>query len=374
MTESDDARLFRTTTRRFLENEVPLDAIRAAGDNGGGFDRAWWQRGADLGWTSLLVDERLGGGSVSGAGLLDAAAVAEEMGRLVSPGPFIAQSAVLVGVGAASTADANVETLESLVAGDLVASWAVCEPTRPWSLTSVETRAEPDGHGGFTMTGVKDRVESGDQADLLLVLAATNEGLRQFLVAADAPGVEMIPQAGLDLVRRFATVHFNDVALPASAAVGTSQETAGLLERQLDVAVVLQCAEIVGALDRVFDFTVQWAFDRYSFGRPLASYQALKHRFADMRTWLEACRATTAAAANAVQQRQEDASELASVAKSYVGQRATDIIQDCVQLHGGIGVTWEHDLHLYLRRVTLDRVTFGSPAEHRQRLADILRV
>jgi alkylation response protein AidB-like acyl-CoA dehydrogenase len=137
---------------------------------------------------------------------------------------------------------------------------------------------------------------------------------------------------------------------------------------------VLQCAEMVGAIDRVFQFTVQWAFDRYSFGRPLASYQALKHRFADMKMWLEAAQATANAAAKAVQARGGDAAELVSVAKAYIGQRATDIVQDCVQLHGGIGVTWEHDLHLYLRRVTVDRMTWGTPSEHRRRLADILEV
>jgi alkylation response protein AidB-like acyl-CoA dehydrogenase len=124
----------------------------------------------------------------------------------------------------------------------------------------------------------------------------------------------------------------------------------------------------------VFEFTVQWAFDRYSFGRPLASYQALKHRFADMRLGLEASYATAAAAARAVADGGPAAAELTSVAKAYIGERATDIIQDCVQLHGGIGVTWEHDIHLYLRRVTVDRAVWGTPAEHRRLLADILNV
>jgi alkylation response protein AidB-like acyl-CoA dehydrogenase len=146
------------------------------------------------------------------------------------------------------------------------------------------------------------------------------------------------------------------------------------VDRQIQIAVALQCAETAGAVQRAFEFTVQWAFDRYSFGRPLASYQALKHRFADMKLWLEASLATASAAAHAAAQRAADADELASVAKSYVGQRSTDIIQDCVQMHGGIGVTWEHDIHLYLRRATVNRAMFGSPSEHRRRLADILGV
>ncbi|MEV0478975.1 acyl-CoA dehydrogenase family protein [Streptomyces prunicolor] len=145
-----------------------------------------------------------------------------------------------------------------------------------------------------------------------------------------------------------------------------------LVERQLQVAIVLQSAETCGALERVFEFTTQWAFDRYSFGRPLASYQALKHRFADMKTWIEACHATTGAAARAVQDGAEDAAELVSVAKSYVGSRSTQILQDCVQMHGGIGVTWEHDLHLYLRRATVNRALYGTPEDHRLRIADII--
>jgi alkylation response protein AidB-like acyl-CoA dehydrogenase len=115
-------------------------------------------------------------------------------------------------------------------------------------------------------------------------------------------------------------------------------------------------------------------FGRFSFGRPLASYQALKHRFADMTLWSHAAQATTAAAATAVQERRGDAAELVSIAKAYTGQRATDIVQDCVQLHGGLGVTWEHDIHVYLRRATVDRVTWGAPSEHRRRVADLLGV
>jgi alkylation response protein AidB-like acyl-CoA dehydrogenase len=159
-----------------------------------------------------------------------------------------------------------------------------------------------------------------------------------------------------------------------AALVGTVGEAETAVERQFQIAVVLQCAELAGAVERVLEFTRQWMFDRFTFGRPLASYQALKHRFADMTLWSHAAQATTAAAAAAVARRQDDAGQLVSIAKAYTGQRATDIIQDCVQLHGGLGVTWEHDIHVYLRRATVDRVTWGSPSEHRRRVADLLKV
>jgi alkylation response protein AidB-like acyl-CoA dehydrogenase len=142
--------------------------------------------------------------------------------------------------------------------------------------------------------------------------------------------------------------------------------------RQLRQALAVLNAESVGAMQAGFDMTVEWAFDRYSFGRPLASYQALKHRFADMLTWLEAAHAVADAACVAAAGEDPSADELASAAKAYIGEYGAELLQDCVQMHGGIGVTFEHDLHLYLRRVTVNRSVAGTPAEHRQRIAVLL--
>jgi alkylation response protein AidB-like acyl-CoA dehydrogenase len=226
----------------------------------------------------------------------------------------------------------------------------------------------------YLLSGTKDRVDSGDQADYLLVTASAAEGLTQFIVPVTAPGVTVTRDQSLDLVRRFVTVRLDNVRVSPSGLVGAPGEGAAAAARQLQAAVALQCAELTGVAGRVLEFTIQWAFDRYSFGRPLASYQALKHRFADMRLWLEASQAVAGAAALAAASAGPEAAELTSVAKAYIGERATDIIQDCVQLHGGIGVTWEHDIHLYLRRATVDRALWGTPSEHRRLLADILNV
>jgi alkylation response protein AidB-like acyl-CoA dehydrogenase len=368
-----DQLLFRDTTRDFLEKEAPLTKVRELAAGPVGFEPRWWRRGAELGWTSMLVAPALGGDSISGSGLLDMAIVAEEMGRLVSPGPLIPVNVVAMALSHASNAADHAEVVEALMAGEVTASWAVYEPGHGWDPAAITTTATSDGDD-YVLAGVKDRVDSGDQADYLLVTARAAEGLRQFLVPATAPGLIVRRAQSLDLVRRFATATFDDVRVPAASAVGSSEETEAAVGRQLQTAVALQCAELAGAASRVFEFTVQWAFDRYSFGRPLASYQALKHRFADMKLWLEASFATATAAARAVQAMDPDAAELASVAKAYIGERATDLMQDCVQLHGGIGVTWEHDIHLYLRRATVDRVMWGTPAEHRRLIADFLNV
>jgi len=215
-------------------------------------------------------------------------------------------------------------------------------------------------------------VEAAAQSSHLLVTARTEGGLSQFIVPADLPGISVTELKSIDLVRRFGDVRFDDVEVGAAAVVGRLGAAEADVEYQLQLALSLQCAEMVGAVDRVFSFTVQEAFNRYSFGRQLASYQALKHRFADMRLWLEACHATATAAIRATQARADNAKELTSVAKAYIGDHGPEIIQDCIQLHGGIGVTWEHDLHLYLRRVTLDRELNGAPAEHRERIAALI--
>jgi alkylation response protein AidB-like acyl-CoA dehydrogenase len=142
--------------------------------------------------------------------------------------------------------------------------------------------------------------------------------------------------------------------------------------QQFRVAAALCCAEMVGAMQAAFDVTVEWVFERYSFGRPLASYQEIKHRFADMKSWLESAHAITDAALAAVAANDGDAAELVHAAKAFVGDYGAELVQDCVQMHGGIGLTFDHDLHLFLRRVTLDRTLYGTPEDHRQRLADIV--
>ncbi len=222
--------------------------------------------------------------------------------------------------------------------------------------------------GGFRLDGAKDRVEAGADSSVLLVVANCEGAARQFLVATDAPGVRVEPQRSVDLAKTYARVHFDGVQLDASAAVGPAEQTAALIARQSQIAQILQCAEVVGILDAVLRFTIQWGFDRHSFGRPIGSYQALKHKYADLKIWFEACKATTNAAVAAVAARSPDAEMAVSVAKSYVGEHAPGMLQDCVQLHGGIGVTWEHDLHVYLRRVMLDRSMFGTPEDHNLRV------
>lgn len=368
---TDDQQLFQETVRRFVETEVPISMVRGLIGDADGFDRGWWREAAALGWTSLLVPEALGGGSISGTGPVDLAIVAEEIGRGVAPGPLLPVNVVAETIARSGSAEQQ-GGLEGVLAGETILAWCFNELGGNWTPEGVSLQAT-EAADGFTLNGVKTAVEAGGQADFLLVTATTGTDLTQFLIPADLPGVTITAQSSLDLARRFAEVRFENVGVDASAVVGTVGGAQADVERQCIVATMLQCAETTGAVARVFEFTVEYAFDRHSFGRPLASYQALKHRFADMKLWLEASHATADGAALAVAI-DVDAARTTSVAKAYIGDKSVDIIQDCVQLHGGIGVTWEHDIHLYLRRATVNRGLFGTPNDHRERLAALVGI
>jgi alkylation response protein AidB-like acyl-CoA dehydrogenase len=369
---NDDQRLFQETTRQFLGSEVPIPEVRRLAGEAAGFERTWWAEAAGLGLTSLLVREDNHGGSLSGNGLADLAIVAEEFGRAVAPGPLLGCNLVAYALDAATEGGdrSHDDELKAILAGEMVASWAFRDAGRSWHPGSPALTAERDGDD-FILSGRKRTVEFGEQADAILVTAATAAGPTQFLVPSRSAGLRIEPLQALDLVRRYADVVLSGVRVPGDAIVGEAGGAGPVIGELLRHLLVLQCAEMAGAADRVFAMTTEYAASRYSFGRPLTSYQALKHRFADMKTALEASHAITTGASAAVGIRDPEASRLASAAKAYVGDRAAEIIQDCVQMHGGIGVTWEHDIHLYLRRVTTDRGLAGTPRDHLRHLGDL---
>jgi alkylation response protein AidB-like acyl-CoA dehydrogenase len=366
-----DQEFFAETTRRFLDERAPSSDVRAMRDDPDGFRSEYWRQGAELGWTSLLVDEADGGGTISGHPLGDLSLVAHEFGRHAAPGPLVPTNVVAATLSRWGTADQKGTVLAGLLAGEIVAAWCDGAPVGPHRLGDVTLDAVPSG-AGFRISGVSGPVEAGGQADWLLVTARAGGSRTQLLVPGDAPGVTRRRMEGIDLTRRFANVVFDDAELDAPAVVGVAGEADTAVDWQLRLAIAVQLAEMVGAMQRALDMTVEWSFDRYSFGRPLASYQELKHRFADMKLWLEASHAIADAAARAVEEDAPNAWDLLSAGKAYVGHYGVELMHDCVQIHGGIGVTFEHDLHLYLRRLTADSVQYGSVAEHRERLTEAL--
>lgn len=364
---NEDQIMFQDMTRRFLEDRSPIGALRKLADAGQSLDRAAWQEGAEQGWVALFVPEAQGGMAESAQGVIDAAVVAEELGRVVHAGPFVSSCVVADAIARAGSEDQAAEWLPGLASGETLAAWCFAGDAVNGGVEAGELRAERQGDH-VVLSGTARHVLDAECADLLLVTANEGEGLSQFLVPAGAAGVTVTPLEALDLGRRVADVTFDAVKVDASAGLGAPGDAADQFERQLQVALALICAETIGVVDRAFEFTLDWVNQRYAFNRPIGSFQAIKHRLADHAAQFEGAKAVAAHAARAVQEGAADAAVAVSVAKSHCGRWAVEIIRDFVQMHGGIGVTWEHDIHFYLRRACSNEMLFGTPAAHHERL------
>jgi alkylation response protein AidB-like acyl-CoA dehydrogenase len=371
LTLTDDQQLLRETAIRFMQSACPLETIRRLVDEKSQTDlpAGYLQEAAELGWFSLLVPEEFGGGSISGDGLRDAAILAEERGRRLQPGPFIPMNIVASALANGGTAYQRERVLPTVISGEAPAAWLANDATGAWAPgESISVTAHNDG---FILSGVAGVVQGAAQATWLLVVALGSEGLSQFLVPADSAGVNINPLDSHDISQRFATVELSQVKVGPDALVGVSGGCGADVERQFQIALTLLVAETLGTLDGLFELTRQYAIDRIAFGRPIGSYQGIKFQLADMSLSIEAGHAISAAATKAVQKNQPDAGEIVSMAKGWLGDIGIDVAQGCFQIFAGIGYTWEHDLHLYLRRITMNGLLLGQSEWHRERICTI---
>ena len=365
---SEDQELFRETTARFIEARCPMATVRARADDPLLRDPAVLRDAGELGWYALFVPEEFGGGSVSGIPMRDAVIVAEERGRTVQPGPFVSTNVVALALAEAGRRHQQAAWLPRLANGEVSAAWAVSDGSGVPDAGALRARTID---AGFALSGTAGLVSDAASAGLLLATAFGEAGEAvQCLVPADAVGVEITQLTGLDITREFARVTFADVRVQEEDVLTTS-DPGSLLDRLVDVAATLCVAESVGAMSRLVELTVGYAKDRTAFGRPIGSFQALKHLLADTSFLVEVSAGGATAAAHTVGDRSADASEIASIAKAYVGDAGVAVAQACQQMHGGIGFTWEHDLHFYLRRLAVDRVLYGDPSWHRERICRI---
>jgi alkylation response protein AidB-like acyl-CoA dehydrogenase len=364
---TDDQELLRETTHKFLTANWPTSAVRELIDDPIGFDRDVWAQGADLGWTSMLVPEVFGGGNVSGNGVSDLGIIAEELGRFLLAGPVLPTNVVAYALARSGSDEMKAQHLPAISAGHEIATWAIAEEPDKWVGESGALEVSSEGDA-YRLSGTKSPVQDAHIADQILVAARTATGYSQFLVPAKTPGLTVELLEGLDLSRRFGRVTFDGVMVPPGAVVGTIDLAEEDVQAQMSLALALQCAETVGSTDRMYEVLLEYMTHRKSFGRPIGSYQALKHRLVDMLLWLESGKAAAVASLEAVQSG-IDAPHMTSVAKTYIADRYPVILRECLQLHGGIGYTWEHDLHLYLRRVESNAVILGGADYHRDRLA-----
>ncbi len=350
---------------RFIQDAFPLQRVREFADHGGRVSPEYLRRSAELGWFAMLVPEEFGGGNISGKSEVDAALIGYQRGAVLQPGTFVAGNVVAWSLAQRGTDEHRTKVLPSIVAGETTATWACADVLGDWSGTAgvvAEHTAK-----GFRLSGTKSLVLDADMADWLLVSAQSPEGPIEALLPSTVAGVTVREKDGLDVTRVFSDVVFDDVEIRIDQLVGSAVRE-DLLEEQLQLACVLTIAESLGAMDYIFSQALAYAKDRIAFGRPIGSFQAVKHLLADSSLWLETSKGVGAAAAQAASVGATNAGETVSAAKAYIGDCGIELVQNCFQVFGGIGFTWEHDLHLYLRRLTVDASLYGDPAWHRERI------
>jgi alkylation response protein AidB-like acyl-CoA dehydrogenase len=369
---TSEQELLRSAAARFIASTCPLPTVRQLADSPTGLPDGYLRAAAALGWFAMLVPEEHGGVEGSDARLDDLAVVAEACGRGLQPGPFVSMNVVAAALATAGTTEQRQRLLPGIVDGTTPAAWV---PAGPGSAVTAGTwvTAVGDGGdgGGFVLSGRAELVQDAEQADWLLVSAGGPAGPSQFVVDAGTPGIACEPLVGLDITRRFATVAFDQVRVPPAALVGAPGGAAADVERQLQLTLALAATETVGAMDELFEMTRRYASTRVAFGRPIGSFQAVKHQLADLSLAVETSRAIADVAVDAVGAGRPAAGEIASMATSWVSDSAIDLAQGCLQVFGGIGFTWEHDAHLFVRRLTMNSLQFGQPEWHRGRVWEL---
>ncbi|MGP0029464.1 MAG: acyl-CoA dehydrogenase family protein [Acidimicrobiales bacterium] len=363
----EDQELLRATSRRFLAEHQPLSEVRRAMEETDLFDEALWRRGAELGWTAMLIPAEYEGGSVTGQPLVDLVVLAEELGRELNPGPLVPCNVVADAIARSGNEVQGKEHLARIARGEVTCAWCLSADGSP-EPSSVAVRAKRHGDG-WRLEGVARYVHAAQDATLLLVTAKDGDEVLNLLVPRPVGGLSVRTVRGLDLTRRFGEVRFEGVEVPTAAVLSGGWD---VVERGLALATVLQSAESVGAADLLFEATVDYVKKRVQFGRTIGSFQAIKHRLADLLIELEAMRAAAHFAALALGDDLGDAAEAVATAGAWVDDAFAHLSGEALQLHGGIGFTWEHDVHLFVRRAKVNQVLYGDGSWHRERLVRLV--
>ncbi|HVH76390.1 MAG TPA: acyl-CoA dehydrogenase [Stellaceae bacterium] len=369
---SEEQELLRDSAKKFLEAECPTSYVRARMAESAAVTPEFWGRIAAQGWLGIVYPEEFGG---SGLGMVDLVVLLEEMGRAVMPGPYFS-TALLGGMAIleAGSAAQKAQLLPKIAAGELRATLALVEAEARWDARGVRLAARPEG-SGWRLSGTKLFVPDAHLAELIVVAARTGEGstaedgVSLFLVPREAAGLSIALLPTIDATRKSCEVRFDNVALPGTALLGEAGSGWRPLARVLDRAIVALSAEMCGGAERVLTMTTDYARMRIAFDRPIGSYQGVKHKAADMLVDVENAKSLTYYAAWALDEGEKDAPLAAAMAKAYASDAARRVAAAGIQLHGGIGMTWEHDLHLYLKRAKASEVAFGDAAWHRERAA-----
>lgn len=374
---TEDQEALRDATRKFLDNECPTTFVRKMMADDTAHATELWKKIAQLGWLGIIVPEDFGG---SGGSFLDLVVILEEAGKSLLPGPFFATA--LLGTTAildGGSADQKSTLLPKIVEGNHIVTLALAEKSGRYDAAGVTISASAKGND-FVLSGEKFFVPDAHVADQIVIAARTSqsgnpeEGITLFLVDARAPGVATTQLKTVDMTRRQCHVALQDVAVARSQVLGEVGQGWTILRRVLDQAIAGLCAEMVGTGQRALDMAVAYAKERVQFGKPIGSFQAVKHKCVDMMVQVENARSLTYYAAWTVDENVDEAKQAVPMAKAYCSDMTKTVTSEAIQVHGGIGFTWEHDMHLFYRRGLAGEAAFGSAPVHREIVAQTLNL
>ena len=354
---TETQQVLKNSAREFFPAECPIAEVRRLMETDTAYDAALWKKIADQGWCGIIFPEQCEG---LGLGMVELAAAMEEMGRVLVPGPFLAGLLAGAVLDAAASPGQKTKYLAPLCRGEKKSTLALLEAAARWDAAGVRMKA---------LDGKKMFVPDAAVADFLIVAARAGSDLALYVVDAKAPGVCVKPAPAMDATRKLYEVAFSGVAgeLLASGAVAEAA-----LSHALDVATVALVAEMVGGMQKVLDTTVEYAKTRKQFGKPIGQYQAVQMHCADMLVLTESSRSAAYYAAYAVQNRLPESAVAVSIAKAYASDAYREVGNKGIQCHGGMGFTWENDLHLYYRRAKASELAFGDATYHRERIARLV--
>jgi alkylation response protein AidB-like acyl-CoA dehydrogenase len=369
---SEEQEMLRASARSLLEKECPSTVVRRLMDDERGYDPGLWKQMAELGWTGLVLPEDFGGGGLT---YVDLVVILEEMGRVLLPSPFIWTVMFAEALKRAGSPAQKKELLPRIASGELVSTLAYMEPSGRWDAEGIAMRAEPQG-SGFRLEGRKLYVPDAHVAGQFLVAARTGEagekGITLFVVDAKHQGLAVTPLKTMDQTCKLSEVTFTGVQVEPEAVVGRVNEGWPLLSQVLDRAKVMLAAEMMGAAQKVLETTTEYAKIRVQFGRPIGSFQAVQHKCANMLLDVESAKSVVYYAAWAVTNEIPEAPLAAATAKAAASDAFRRTANEGIQVHGGIGFTWEHDMHLYFKRAKSSEFTFGDASFNRAQVANLI--
>lgn len=373
---SEEQEMLRDSARKFLEAECSAAFVRKMIEHETAHSVDLWKKLAELGWLGVLIPQKLGG---LGGTFLDATAILEETGKALLPGPFF--TTVFLGAPAVLLGGSNEqkrEILPRVADGSSVLTLAHLEESARYDAAGINLKARRKG-GDFVLNGEKLFVFDAGVADWIVVAARTagnrtnpEEGITLFLVESSAPGLALTHLKTVDMTRRQVSLTFDRVTVSAKRALGRVDRGWPILRRVLNFATVGICVETLGVAQRALEMSVAYAKERVQFGKPIGSFQAVKHKCVDMMVAVENARSLSYYAAWAVDERNAQASQAVAMAKAYCSDMGKNVTGEGIQVHGGIGFTWEHDMHLYYRRALANEAAFGTAPLHREAVAQQL--